>query len=129
MGYLADIDHLWGEDVEVSETGDIGTVTGAKRTVQRVIRRIITPSTDKTGSAYPWEPEYGAGLAKRVGDDVINSEIQGLVLGQLNREASVAPNPPPQVTVADIGAGTIAINGQFWDKSGVPQPFSFDLNQ
>lgn len=61
-GALADLDHTFGNDLGVSASGDIGTVTGWRRTVQRVIRRLCTAATRPAPAT--------ANLAVSPGDDL-----------------------------------------------------------
>jgi hypothetical protein len=127
MGVLSDFSHLFGNDLAVTPTGDIALVSQAQLTIQRVVRRLCTPSTTIGNSAYPWEPSYGAGLPQKIGSTFTPSEIQAIVLGQILQEASVAPSPAPTVTVTPIASGGATIDIFCFDRSGTPQNFSFDL--
>lgn len=119
---LADIDHTWGGDVALSPTGDLGRVTRAKRSRQRVLRRLMTNPGD-----YIWHPEYGAGLPAKIGSNATASEIKGLILAQMKFEASVAQVPAPQITVTLIQGG-FAVRGVYTalpDRQ--PVPLSFEV--
>jgi hypothetical protein len=129
MSDLCDIDHLFGEDIGITPTGDIAVVSNHDRTVQRVIRRILTAQTSVAGSAYPFQPEYGAGLPQKIGQENIDiGNVKANVLSQLLLESTVARIPLPTVSVSSAQAGSnITINVTYTDTSGTPQSFGFDL--
>jgi hypothetical protein len=97
---IDDIDHYWGSDVIAGLTGDLGRSSRATRSIQRVLRRLLTNPGE-----YIWHPTYGAGLAREVGKLVDRRKIQALIGGQMMLEASVARTPPPQVVCTDITNG------------------------
>lgn len=127
---LGDMSHFWGEDLDETPSGDIAVATGAARTVQRIIRRLMTVQTEVGNSQYPWEPTYGAGLPIRIGNQVNVLDLQGLVLAQMRLEASVALDPAPavQIDLSQQSAGVYTINITYTDQSGLQQNFSFDLS-
>lgn len=129
MSGLNDIDHYFGEDIGVTPSGDIAVVGNHDRTVQRVIRRLLTSPTSASGSGYAWQPTYGAGLPLKVGQENISSDsVRAVVLSQLLMESTVARVPIPSVKVAQaIGSGTITLDVTYTDISGSPQSFGFDL--
>lgn len=127
MADLSDLAHAYGEDLGVTPSGDIALAAKSDRTIQRIIRRLMTAPTDARGSAYPWQPDFGVGLGARVGEALDIRAIQGDVRSQMLLEATVAKNPAPIVTVAPIAAGGASISISYTDTSGVPQAFSFDL--
>lgn len=129
MADLADIDHLYGNDVGVSPTGDLAMVTNNTRTQQRVIRRLITTPTVIGNSAYPWEPPYGCGLAAKIGAvNWSDDGIQADVLSQLGQEQSILPTPQPTVDVTPFANGSGAEIDIFaWDATGEPLDFSFNV--
>ena len=90
---LDDVDHLWGGDVGLTQTGDLARVNGADRSKQRVLRRLMTNPGD-----YAFHPEYGAGLPAKVGAILDLAEIRALVRNQMLLEASVSQADP--ITVA-----------------------------
>jgi hypothetical protein len=127
---LADISHLWGNDAVTSPTGDLGTVTDATRSQQRVIRRLLTNPLDANGPPdYPLHPDYGAGLARYVGQAVDPAKLRALIRGQMLLEDSVAKNPQPQVTVMVINPTTISVYIRYTIAgSGAPATLSFNVN-
>ncbi len=92
----------WGGDL-VSSTHDINTVSGAKRSEQRVLRRLLTAL-----NGYIWHPEYGAGLPSFIGQIVSPDnfdQIKSLILSNMFLEASVSQTPPPVISMQSIGDG------------------------
>lgn len=126
MADLADAYHVYGQDLAVSPSGDIALAVKSDRTIQRIIRRLLTAPTSAKGSAYPWEPGFGVGLGARIGEALDVRGIAADVRSQMLLEATVAKNPPPVVTVTQIPTGaTISIS--YTDISGLPQSFRFNL--
>lgn len=83
---------LWGSDLSVGPTGDIGVVSIQADVQQRIIRRLLTNPYD-----YVWHTDYGGGVGRYVGEPYSGSFIEGTILSQLQFEALVAVSPPPRV--------------------------------
>jgi hypothetical protein len=128
MSNLCDLDHLFGSDLNVTAAGDIAVVSNHNLTVERVIRRLMTAQTSLAGSAYPWQPTYGAGLPQKIGNAINQKEVQAIVLSQLLQESSVSPTPLPTVGVTVTpGTGVVVLNVMYTDLSGTPQSFGFEF--
>jgi hypothetical protein len=128
MTDLADIDHVYGQDLTVTPTGDLALATKKDRTIQRIIRRLLTvPTSPRNGSAYPWRPKYGVGLGARIGDALDIRGIEADVRSQMLVEPTVQKVPAPKISVVPLGTIGATINIVYVDLSGVPQSFSFDL--
>jgi len=130
MPDVADISHLFGNDVAQTPSGDLATVSGAQRTIQRVIRRLCTPQTVVGNSAYPWQPPYGCGLPLKIGDAQSLGDLQALradIFTQLLQDDSVAPLPAPQVSATSLAGGGATIGIIYTDLTGLQQSFNFDL--
>lgn len=127
---IADIQHLWGGDALTGPTGDLGIATGATRSQQRVIRRLLTNPLDANGPPdYALHPTYGAGLARYVGRAVDPAQLRALIRGQMLLEDSVAPNPAPQITVTRPDPSTITVYIRYTIAgSGAPATLSFNVN-
>lgn len=120
---LADVAHVWGQDVQLSPTGDLGRVTRADRSRQRVLRRLLTNPGD-----YIFHPDYGAGLPALVGSNVTAAEVAALVRQQLKLEPSVAQTPEPVISVTLIPNG-IRVQGSYTAlPDQQPVPLSFDVS-
>lgn len=126
MADLADASHIYGQDLAVTPTGDIALVTKSDRTIQRIIRRLLTAPTDAKGSAYPWQPKYGVGLGSKIGEALDIRAIQGAVRSQMLKEPTVRKVPSPIITVSQTALGA-NISITYADLSGLPKGFNFDL--
>lgn len=108
IGALADLDHFWGNDLTVGNTGDLAVVTGTIRGQQRILRRLLTNPGD-----YIFHPEYGGGLPQYIGKPIDIPKITGVIRSQIALEAVVAKSPPAQITVQqsanDFTAFTVTI--------------------
>ena len=105
---MVDAFHQWGSDLAVGSTGDIATASGALLGQQRVIRRLLTNPGD-----YIWRPDYGAGLARFIGQPINPLQIRAVIRSQIFKEAAVARQPEPliDVQVSPGGAaGTVYVH-------------------
>lgn len=128
MTDLYDIDHTYGEDIGVTATGDIALVSKSDRTIQRIIRRLLTvPTSPINGSSYSWRPNFGVGLGSRIGEALDIRGITASVRSQMLREPTVQKVPAPKITVTPLGQIGATIDIVYIDNSGFPQSFSFDL--
>jgi hypothetical protein len=127
MADLADAFHIFGEDLAVTLTGDIALAVKSDRTVQRIIRRLMTVPTNAQGSAYPWQPKYGVGLGARIGKKLDIPGIKADVRSQMLLEPTVARDPAPVVIVQELSQGGASISVNYADLSGIPKSFSFSL--
>lgn len=128
MTDLCDIDHTYGGDIGVTATGDIALVSKSDRTIERIIRRLLTvPTNAKNGSSYPWRPKFGLGLGARIGEALDIRGLQAAARSQMLKERTVQKIPAPVVTVTPLGQIGATIDIVYTDNSGFPQSFSFDL--
>lgn len=97
-----DISHQWGADMLAGPTGDLAPATAAERGQQRVLRRLLTSPGD-----YLWQPDYGAGLARFIGQPGNAAQIRAVIRGQIFKEAAVARAPEPVIDVAFSPSGAI----------------------
>jgi hypothetical protein len=102
---MPDADLQWGGDLSLSPTGDILLADGGILSQQRVLRRLLTNTTD-----YIWQPNYGAGLGQFVGQANVARTATGVIYAQLVNEASVSQLPLPMVNVQPL-AGDIVLAG------------------
>jgi phage baseplate assembly protein W len=99
---MADLSHQWGGDLGVGPTGDLATATGETEVQQRLLRRLLT-SPDE----YIWQPGYGAGLARFIGQPGSALRIKAVVRSQIFKEPSVARSPEPIIDVEFAPAGAV----------------------
>jgi hypothetical protein len=119
---MTDISLEWDDDFQVDATGDLLTVDGDDEVRQRLERRLFTAV-----KGYVWHPDYGAGLPQDIGTTLSVADIRSIVASQIQLEATVAPNPPPILTVSQDpnNLGLISIGIQYWDAaSGVSVSFT-----
>jgi len=84
----------WGGDLDIGSGGDISVVPVRSNLQQRVIRRLLTNTGD-----YIWHTNYGAGLARAVGEPYSPGFIEGTILNQLRLEPLVAATPAPSIQI------------------------------
>lgn len=109
---MADAALEWGGDFIADASGDLLVIDGDDEVRQRLERRLFTAA-----GGYVWHPSYGAGLPKKIGSVLSPTQVQSIVVSQLAQEASVATNPPAQISVgaAPNDASVILINIKYWD--------------
>jgi len=122
-----DLSHQWGNDLSVGPTGDLASVDGSFLSQQRVLRRLLTNPGD-----YIWQLDYGAGLARFIGQPGNAAQIRAVVRSQIFKEAAVARTPEPTISVQfdpGGGTGTIYVQILYVDApSGQTQVLSFAVN-
>lgn len=109
---MYDLQHDWGADLVIGSTGDLALAKASDVTTQRVFRRLLTNPGD-----YIWHLEYGGGLARYVGAPADISQIEAVILDQLEQEAAIATSPPPLVSakVTDAANGYLAVDISYSD--------------
>src|SRR5580704_2874141 len=110
---MADASHQWGSDLAIGATGDLSTADGSLLGQQRVLRRLLTNPGD-----YIWQLDYGAGLARFIGQSISPLQIRAVIRSQIFKEATVARQPEPliNVQVAPSGAsGTVYVYIRYVD--------------
>ncbi|MGB8840760.1 MAG: hypothetical protein WCC64_06790 [Aliidongia sp.] len=123
MSDLADLYQYWGNDLVLGSTGDIAPAFRSDRTSQRIMRRLLT---NPGGGDYPWQPDYGAGLPAKIGQNLDLGHLRTLIVGQIALEPTVARNPMPQVTLTPFRGG-VSISVLYYDQTGSGIPLSFNL--
>lgn len=119
---MADLSLEWEGDFGIDATGDLLVVDGDDEVRQRLERRLFTAV-----NGYVWHKDYGAGLPQKIGSVLSVAEIKSVCASQLALEASVAPSPPAQLSVAaDPNQPDLTVIGiQYWDAvTGVSVSFS-----
>lgn len=117
---MADVSLEWNSDFQPDATGDLLIVDGVDEVRQRLERRLFTPV-----NGYVWHKGYGAGLPRKIGSVYSVAEIKSICQSQLALEASVATNPPAQISVTGLPGGLTVISIQYWDAvTGVSVSFS-----
>ncbi|WP_036292070.1 hypothetical protein [Methylosinus sp. PW1] len=119
---MADLNHVFGEDLSFGPSNDLATVDGSDLGHQRIIRRLMTAVR-----GYVWHGDYGAGVPQQIGLAEDYFEIQSAVMSQIRKEAAVASTPVPDVSVTGILNG-VRCDVTYWDADTGDQRFlSFDV--
>jgi phage baseplate assembly protein W len=123
---MADAFHQWAGDLAIGPTGDIETVSGSLLGQQRLLRRLLTNPGD-----YIWQLDYGAGLARFIGQPANPLQIRAVIRSQIFKETAVARQPEPviDVQIAPGGAaGTLYVYIRYVDaESGQTKALSFSV--
>jgi len=107
---MPDLSHEFGGDLFAGPTGDLALAAGAALGRQRVLRRLLTNPGD-----YIWQPDYGAGLGRFVGEPAAPERIRAVVRSQIFRERSVARSPEPVVEVQAGDDGRVFVGIRYAD--------------
>lgn len=107
---MIDMYHYFGNDLSVGATGDLAFAAGTQYGQQRVVRRLLT-----NPGAYYWHLNYGAGLGALIGSPTAAGIIQGLIRGQISKEAAVSQTPTPTITVNGNNLGLVSATIQYAD--------------
>jgi hypothetical protein len=120
---MPDVENLWGNDLTLTPSGDLQLVDGDDLTRERLIRRLMT-----NVRGYIWHTTFGAGIPQRIGDVVDVNLIAGVVGAQVRKEATVASQPAPQITVTPILNG-VSVWIKYWSSvTGKQVALTFDAS-
>jgi phage baseplate assembly protein W len=126
-GVYYDIDQVFGQDVQLTNTGDLAVVSGIDESNQRVLRRLLTNPGD-----YIWHTDYGAGVPSYVGEALTSQGFQNLsalIRSQIFLESSVARQPLPVIDLETIFNG-LSCQIQYTQlPSNSPTVLSFNINE
>lgn len=136
---MADLYHMFGNDLVAGPhidgnafdpRGDLLTVGGhspdepsAGKTIQRLLRRLLTNPGE-----YIFQPFYGAGLARFLGQATSVPAITAIIRSQIFMEAGVSQTPAPVITVTGQKNGTVLCSILYTDAAtGKPTPLQFSI--
>jgi hypothetical protein len=108
---MADISHTFGQDIDFDPGGDVATSDGMDLDKERILRRLLTNPGE-----YIWHGQYGAGLARFLGQPASVQSISSVARGQIFKEASVARNPSPSISVSRNDTGGVVLSIQYVDQ-------------
>ena len=124
---MTDISQQWGSDLSLSPTGDLAMTSGAALGQQRVLRRLLTNPGD-----YIWQLDYGAGLARSIGQPTNALQLRATIRSQIFKEAAVARDPEPVIDVepaTENADGAVYVQISYVDApSGQTQTLSFSVS-
>lgn len=109
---MSDISHTLGYDLDISENGDLATVSGSDIGKQRIIRRLSTNPGD-----YIFWLDYGAGLPQKIGNTDSLADISSIVLEQMKMESAISESPTPSIKMYMLTDGTKKITIQYADSN------------
>jgi len=125
---VVDASHLWGSDLVLSPTGDIGMASNALLGQQRVLRRLLTNPGE-----YVWQLDYGAGLARFIGQPINRLQISAVIRSQIFKESAVARQPEPVIDVQTShpdGSGVVYVHIRYVDAESMQtQILSFTVSE
>lgn len=107
---MADLAHLYGNDLSVGPTGDLAIVTRSEQVKERILRRLLTNMGD-----YIWALGFGAGLPRFVGNPANAGAIAAVIRAQMALEADVIQSPEPIISVLDTHDGSIFVELRYAD--------------
>ncbi len=123
-----DIYHYWGNDLQLSATGDLLLVSGFVETNQRILRGLMTAAPE-----YIFHTSYGAAIGRHVGDALSSSDftrIQADIRAIVIRDSDVAKNPQPQFTFTPTSSGYLAVSIAYTYKpTGQLQTLTFNVSK
>lgn len=91
---MADLFHIYGQDVGLSATGGLSLASGTQQGQQKVLRRLLTNPGDDLHSL-----DYGAGLPAFIGSPASADRMRAVVLKQMRLEKYVDQTVSPSVSV------------------------------
>lgn len=120
---MPDLSHIIQNDLVVSANGDLLTADTVNLSQQRVVRRLLTNLQD-----YLWQPNYGAGLPRKIGDPFDVATINAIIIGQMYLEESVVRSPAPVIEVASFPNGMFVDISYIEADSGLAAVLSFPVS-
>lgn len=100
---INDLYQYYGNDLQITSSGDLFVADLAILSQQRVIRRLSTPN-----GGFIWDTSYGAGIPGYIGEQLSSDNfdsIKSLILSNILLENTVSPNPEPQIFLNVIQGG------------------------
>lgn len=119
---MSDMNHYWGDDLQITDIGDLSLADGVTRGRQRVLRRLLTAVR-----GYIWHLDYGAGVPQHIGRTIDLPEITGLIKGQMAQEAAVSQIPAPTITLRATTDGLYCQIRYLDSPSQTLQDLSFEV--
>ena len=109
---MADIQHTFGNDLQIGAGGDLALSSGTQWGEERVLRRLLTNAGDEI-----WVPTYGAGLPSMVGSPANANQIAAIAKTQMQQEQAVSQTPAPVVTVNVQPNSVVTLGIQYADAN------------
>lgn len=119
---MSDIAHYFSGDLGLGATGGLQVADGSLLSRQRILRRLLTNPGD-----YIWEPDYGAGLPKYIGQKLDLTALSALIRSQMYLESSVEQQPEPQISLTPILNGVYVQIAYVEAQTGRTETLAFDV--
>lgn len=119
---MVDIAHYFSGDLGLGATGGLQAADGALMSRRRILRRLLTNPGD-----YIWEPDYGAGLPRHIGQKLDLNAVTALIRSQMYLEGSVEQQPEPQIEVTPILNGVYVRIVYVEAQTGRTETLAFDV--
>jgi hypothetical protein len=114
-----DIQHLYGEDLTLSITGDIALSSNTALGQEKVLRDLLTNPGDDINHL-----DRGAGVRQNIFMPVDLQRIQAVIMGQMLKESYVDQSSPITVTPALLADTTVIVQIIYTDISGITSVLS-----
>lgn len=109
---MADLAHLIGSDLEISDNGNVLMSFNEVEGQERVLRRLLS-----NPGSYFWRLDYGAGLARFLGQTLVEARIKGVIQQQMLLEKAVLQNPPPQIELTVSADQSVTASVKYVDST------------
>lgn len=134
---MQDVSHYYGEDLDVSATGDLLVADETTTGEQRNYRRLLTNPEllDAAGEViaapdYVFKNDYGAGLGRVPGSPVNLDETTATIRAQMQLEACVTQSSTsPDVQLVSSGEVLSAVIKYKDASTGDPVILNFDVSK
>jgi hypothetical protein len=131
-----DLYHFWGEDLNVSASGDLATANDSDTTTQEILRQLMTNPAlnDAAGNPissadYADHPTWGAGLPRRIGSTIDMPTVRAVVRSVVYSYRTVARSPAPSIVVTPFNDGATVSISYLNLVTGETDTLSFDINK
>lgn len=98
--------HWWGLDTQFTAAGDDAAVSAIDQINQSIIRECLTAPGE-----YVWDPGYGLGLGRHVGQALTADRFAAIkagIAGVTAKQPEVRQQPAPVITFINDLAGLVA---------------------
>ena len=122
---MADLNHWWGDDLNLTPSGDLATLSGIDKDNQRIVRRLCTNGSQSGArlAEYWFHPPYGGSAPWYIGQTTDKLTMQGVIRSQMYQEASVSHDPEPTISPNFTPGGTFSAEIQYTNnETGLAVP-------
>jgi phage baseplate assembly protein W len=98
--------HWFGLDIQFAASGDDASASGILEINQRIVRELMTAPGE-----YIWQPDYGAGLGRYIGQALSTekyTELTALITSIVLKQPDVQKLPAPTISFQSDAAGLLS---------------------